>query len=1038
MNDSVPSFSVDQWNFLSILEAFGEPVSMDVVNELAPLTPSSLFGLINIATELGWLHISKDHDLSLNANLPELVIKTFSEINTEARIAELLKQIQETGIQSKLSKQIMTRLMHNSGQGLEAAQLDYEMASKAFSRRDFTAARKQLEKVLAYAEKQLEKSTSAALYIRAVLDLSKLQQRMSTRFDTMYQLLVNARDIAKQLGDKRNQTLLNMHIGWHFIYLADYTKGLSILADAIEMVDILGDEDIKDQSAEFFGIYFFHLGLYDEANKYFEKALQASTKGVSLLLANEISMFTAYSAIITGKIQRAVGILDSGWHRALMENDHHLATRNRASLAVMLILWNEKHKALPHIQACLAKAENQINYWALHEATGAMANYYYLEDNLEESYKWIAKSCSYLSKLPPFATNPVFPQFIEMLIAFNNSGYEPIPGYNYQGMMDSLINGVNIHQNGFALYIQAKLAITNGGGDTGEIRRMLEKSARDLERSGDVINLARCRVELARIYFQNDRQDEAKDLALKAWEILAGYGNTFNPHKFFPDSLKPLLGISSLSSPHNPKEDLLDCFMDMLEETFPSSDIDNVLRGIVSTTSRFFEAERGGIFLIENSQPVFHAGYNLTHQEVMGEGFRFSLEQIRKVSKNTQPLVLKGDLSRNVCHISGIVCIPFTLYDEAPAVLYQDNSYTDLQFEYLDRSLLMRISRYLSTKAICATRYPRAEEQPFASQGTPLEEPADERYEMKAESPVMKELLARARQVAISDASVLILGETGVGKELLARQLHAMSHRNMNPFIVVDLTSTPETLVESELFGHEKGAFTGADRLKQGRMELAHKGTLFIDEVGDIPKSAQTKLLRSLQEKAFSRVGGTRSIHSDFRLVAATNRDLAKEVEHNNFREDLYYRLNVVPLEIPPLRNRGNDVITLALHFLSLYTNKYRRPLLRLTQENKAKLMSYTWPGNVRELKNVIERAVIMSSQDRPELVLPMNSHIKSENPFKARPKMDELQRQYIEYILDQTDGKLSGSGGAAEILGMKRSTLYTRMLKLGLIDTRK
>jgi transcriptional regulator with PAS, ATPase and Fis domain len=260
----------------------------------------------------------------------------------------------------------------------------------------------------------------------------------------------------------------------------------------------------------------------------------------------------------------------------------------------------------------------------------------------------------------------------------------------------------------------------------------------------------------------------------------------------------------------------------------------------------------------------------------------------------------------------------------------------------------------------------------------------------------------------------------------------------MMPFIVVNLTSIPEALVESELFGHEKGSFTGADYQKLGRIELANKGSLFIDEVGDIPKSVQVKLLRALEEKSFFRVGGTTNVLSDFRLIAATNRDLIKEVEAGNFRDDLYYRLNVLPLIIPPLRERGKDVIFIAQYFLAKYGKQSNRSIPKLTSQDKAKLESYHWPGNVRELKNIIERSMILSTEENFELIIPKGPKSKIDNEFDNHfsnmPTLDEMQRRYIKYVQKRTGGKLSGPGGAAEILGINRSTLQSRMKKLGIL----
>ena len=281
---------------------------------------------------------------------------------------------------------------------------------------------------------------------------------------------------------------------------------------------------------------------------------------------------------------------------------------------------------------------------------------------------------------------------------------------------------------------------------------------------------------------------------------------------------------------------------------------------------------------------------------------------------------------------------------------------------------------------------------------------------------------------------MLILGETGVGKDLFARFIHRNSHRHDKPIVIVDLSTMPENLIESELFGYEKGAFTGADRQKIGRVESANGGTLFIDEIGEISLKLQVKLLRLLQEKSFVRIGGTKTISSDFRLIVATNRNLSEEVSAGNFREDLYYRLRVLEITVPPLCQRPEDIVLIAQHFISHYANKYNRSAPVLSQEHEAALRKYSWPGNVRELKNVIERAVLVAENDqiefdfvyRPEKT--MDDHI-----FSEMPTMDEIQRRYINYLLKKTGGQIGGPNGAAKILGMKRTTVNHRIKKLGI-----
>jgi len=302
-----------------------------------------------------------------------------------------------------------------------------------------------------------------------------------------------------------------------------------------------------------------------------------------------------------------------------------------------------------------------------------------------------------------------------------------------------------------------------------------------------------------------------------------------------------------------------------------------------------------------------------------------------------------------------------------------------------------------------------------------------------AEAPEMRAALRLAAQVAPSDATVLILGESGTGKELIARAIHEESKRREGPFVKVDCTALPEGLLESELFGHEKGAFTDAVAEKPGRFELAHGGTLFLDEVAELPQSLQAKLLRVLQERAFERVGGNRTISVDVRILAATNRDLAKALKASQFREDLYYRLNVVPVVVPPLRRRPEDILPLAAHFLQHFGTRYGKAVPGLSPEAATLLRRHPWPGNVRELEHVIERAVILWERGpiRPEeLTVDLMAVASDGVPDQELLTLEELEREYIRRVLRRVRGHKSR---AARILGINRKTLLEKRKRYGL-----
>src|SRR5579859_8172320 len=299
-------------------------------------------------------------------------------------------------------------------------------------------------------------------------------------------------------------------------------------------------------------------------------------------------------------------------------------------------------------------------------------------------------------------------------------------------------------------------------------------------------------------------------------------------------------------------------------------------------------------------------------------------------------------------------------------------------------------------------------------------------------SPALRIVLEQAERVAATDSTVLVQGETGTGKELIAHAIHNASPRSGHPLIKLNCAAIPFDLLESELFGHERGAFTGAIAQKIGRFELADKGTLFLDEVGDIPLALQPKLLRVLQEQEFERLGSGRTHHVDVRLVAATHRDLAGMVKRNEFRSDLYYRLNVFPVVLPPLRVRSTDIPALVTHFAEIYGRKMGKPIENIPDETLSAFSSYPWPGNVRELQNLVERAVILANDGiLPNPLPPTSTEVITLSPAQSTLKNSE--RELILRTLESSGWQIGGLTGAAAKLGLKRTTLISKMKKLGI-----
>lgn len=302
------------------------------------------------------------------------------------------------------------------------------------------------------------------------------------------------------------------------------------------------------------------------------------------------------------------------------------------------------------------------------------------------------------------------------------------------------------------------------------------------------------------------------------------------------------------------------------------------------------------------------------------------------------------------------------------------------------------------------------------------------------QSDGLKYVLHKVEQIASSDTTVLILGESGTGKELVARALHNLSLRKRRPLIKVNCAALPANLIESELFGHEKGAFTGAQSKHLGRFEIANGATLFLDEIGELPIDLQAKLLRVVQDGEFERLGGTHTLKVDVRIIAATNRDLEEEVRKGGFREDLWYRLNIFPITMPPLRDRLDDIPLLVEFYVKKIAKRMGKAITHISASVMAELQNYRWPGNIRELENVLERAVINSSGSKLHLADQLNKSPRYHST--GMDTLEEIEKSHILRVLEQTNWKVSGQNSAAEILGLDRSTLRARMVKLNIQKT--
>ncbi len=1032
---ALPDFTPEQYEFLTVLAALGEPVSIDIVGELAPLPPKPLFDLIRKAKKMGLMRQPQTDTFALELEAHPEVHAELRRLNHPGKLTALIERLERLDLLNQLEPAAKVKLLTAAGRADDAVLIEHDLAQKSLKSGRIVEAVEQYERIIRRLDQRAGQPTADHVIVSASLDLSRLYFRTGQGLERVPSLLTQAKAAAQRLGDRRSRALIGLQLGT-FYYLSDrLSVALNGLADELAEVESLGDEDILNQSAEFFGLYYYLRGMYREAVKYYDRAIQVAEGKGDRFLNWPAPAYFGYCTAVLGQFHRSIGMVDANWRRAEQRSESGPAVHFRALLGLVLLLMDKRQEASYHLHGAHRDAVNLDNILSRTLAEVGLAYLTFKHGQVQAAYDQVAECITRLAQAGISLRQYPSPLMLELLHEFDRHELSPLPGLDFHSEMEKVISGENVHLKGVAFRIRAQIAAEQGG-PRQRILSDLESSVHHLERSGDPIELAKTRTESARHELSQGNFRQAQRLAMQAWEGLSGFRSSD-----FPDDLTHLIDRpGALNSGNKRTEDLLDRLLESVKQITPSPDLDELFLRLVEALNRFLQAERGGLFWFPRDKrrsPTLRAARNLSREEVFSKDFRSNLAMVFQSYRENRPIIHRADRTTSkpaLQRTRSWVCIPFSFGGRLKGVLYHDNSYLEDCFAFLDEPLLSKLAANVGAYMERVYEYGRLrEERDLLTSERRLHFDGPESEGILTDNPRMMDLLALADRAADSESTVLITGETGVGKELLARRVHLHSPRHDGPFIVVDPAGVPGGLVESELFGHEKGAFTGAERRKPGRLELAHGGTLFIDELGEIPNAIQVKLLRAIQEKSFMRVGGTKLLSSDFRLVAATNRNLEEEVAAGRFRQDLYYRLNVVPLYIPALRERGEDAVYLARYFVRQYAREFQQPDVFLSAEDETRLAGYSWPGNVRELKNVIERAVLLSDGPRLQLNLPLNTKVGPAHPFDDHPTLDEVQRRYISLVLAQTDKRISGPGGAAEILSMKRTSLYARMKKLGL-----
>jgi transcriptional regulator with GAF, ATPase, and Fis domain len=863
-------------------------------------------------------------------------------------------------------------------------------------------------------------------YVLATAELLADQHELMP-FAEQKRALELARRLGRDLGLHGPLARLELSFGVIHSKQGDYAEANRHLDHAWSLGGRKGDQGLRLRAALAASEMLFQQGLVADAVGKYEEALgkleDLPEDYDSLRSCARLGWFYA----ITGEMARGIGLIEAVADKSRPAGHPGLKTYAglMKSLAYMEARRHEEAEAL--LNTLLAQPPEQLGLYIPWAANAAMAYCLYARGDLTGCYRLQERAYESSRRLGmPHQRGPWNFEYME---ALEEAGLVH-PDMTCRREIARLLAYPDIYMQGVALRVRARLESGRGGGGQ-RAEADLRRSVELLRRAGARLELARSLVDLGRLLLVAGGEEAARPLLAEAWETFSAVDEPL-----FPEDLRHHLLAER-------REDLVVRTVVEVGNTLGAvRDREELLSRIIALIMRLSRAERGGFFLLEEGSPRLAASRNLEESALGSPEFEPVARMLRQAAESRREVIAERAFLSNRAGPDRrgggwALCGPVMLGERVLGVAYLESGLDGSRLDREDLTLLAAIGNQVAVALdsmqaydeIARLRDRLEEENRIYLQK--LEGPLH-LGRLVGESPAMQEVYASVRQVAPTGSTVLILGETGVGKELVARSVHKSSRRREGPFIPVD-SSLPEELFASELFGYERGAFTGAVKARPGRIELAGEGTLFLDEVQDLSPAMQSKLLRVIQEHQYTRLGASAPRQADFRLIAASNQDLAELVDRGRFRPDLFYRLNVFPIRVPPLRERQEDIPLLAQHFLEHFAAKMGKEVQGMSDANLEALCAYPWPGNVRELRHVIERGVIVC---RGRLLrLPLLEEKRPAGGYAPAefPSLRRMEKDHILEALRRCGWKVSGEDGAAGLLGLKPSTLYSKIRRLGL-----
>lgn len=843
-------------------------------------------------------------------------------------------------------------------------------------------------------------------------------------------ILQAALSLSMEFNNPQYQSLMKMNLFMTEWFHSRYDSALSNFEEGYALAQQIGDPKLLRKANMFNTSYYFWQGRHKEVIKNYEKfvpELMRFPEGRFPLLG---VLVAGLSYTQTGQLGQGLGIMDALRKHAQEIQDHLMESHALSGIGLIMLDIRKHRDALPHFELGLEMSLREENGYMAILCRLGLALCHYLNDEKEKAIRYLREFVN-LSKEVQINSWP-HPYFLELCWAMEQGQLPVIPGISLKEEVDRLTQTKSVFMKGIAYRYKSYLEM-NEAANPKIMMQLLSTSLQYLEEAGSLLEASRTRLDIARQYLRMGEEIPAKKIIRNMAKILLPLNESL-----IPDDLRYLV-----KPEENAGDFLLNEILTLGKEIINIRQSRELMLKIISSVCRITGAERGAIFLWDDFKLEIKASKNLSPEQVLQPGFEPSMKIIQDVVKTGEGCIKKINAEEKVNSLLNrgifrtVICVPMILRDKVMGVLYHDNRILGSSFR---SSYLDLLSYFAALAAIAIDNVTSYEEIQLQNQKLIDEKNYfEEEYrfsKISIESIIgntepVKKVLHQIHTVAPTDSTVLILGDTGVGKELVASAIHKNSTRCKNPFICVQCSALPENLLPSELFGHEKGAFTGAVKRRIGRFELAHKGTIFLDEIGDLQPDMQVQLLRVLETRQFERIGGSETLHSDFRLIAATNCDLKKMCDEGTFRRDLYYRLNVFPIHVPGLRERKKDIPLLVDYFVKTYSQKLGKFFEDISHDDMKIFFEYDWPGNIRELENIVERAIIASNGPvlRFTGLLPALHNSSLSN--KQDMTLAENERQHILRVLKMTNGKVRGAGGAAEILNINPSTLFSRLKKL-------